>query len=310
MEFETIELTKDVLIFKNVLKDIEKVQEFIKKTKEEDYVDPFFGVWTNYIPNVYYYKMEPELQKEYEISNEYSAEFVRECREILYKCIKIYKENYFDKSYFEKYNWDMNIPISVEELKQSRYYRQADFLILENVNTPSGKKLSMDYHQDRRFWLGGIHCVFNFNIYLNDDYSGGEIIFIDIDNAEESTYIDKNGEIQKYYLIDKPIKYKMQAGDGMLFRTDRYHAVNPVSGKKYYVRQFLLHKMPQEFYDKEASFENKEDWFQFLKEKEKKGFSEQVSMMLYNSIDDIDLHEEQYKEWSGVLMPCVIKDNA
>ena len=168
----------------------------------------------------------------------------------------------------------------------------------------------MDYHQDRRFWLGGIHCVFNFNIYLNDDYSGGEIIFIDIDNAEESTYIDKNGEIQKYYLIDKPIKYKMQAGDGMLFRTDRYHAVNPVSGKKYYVRQFLLHKMPQEFYDKEASFENKEDWFQFLKEKEKKGFSEQVSMMLYNSIDDIDLHEEQYKEWSGVLMPCVIKDNA
>ena len=42
MEFETIELTKDVLIFKNVLNDKKRVREFLTKAREEGYIDPLF----------------------------------------------------------------------------------------------------------------------------------------------------------------------------------------------------------------------------------------------------------------------------
>ena len=92
MEFETIELTKDVLIFKNVLKDKERVQKFLTKAREDGYVDPFFNIWTQYREKISYYKSDPRHMPEYKTSNEYSAEFMRECIDIFFKCLKIYKE--------------------------------------------------------------------------------------------------------------------------------------------------------------------------------------------------------------------------
>ena len=67
------------------------------------------------------------------------------------------------------------------------------------------------------------------------------------------------------------IRCKMEAGDALLFRTDVFHAVLPVVGNKFYVRQFLTASFKPEYEAKKASMSEAE-FEAFLKEKEREGF--------------------------------------
>ena len=103
-------------------------------------------------------------------------------------------------------------------------------------------------------------------------------------------------------MIDPPIKYKMEAGDGLLFRTDLYHAVTPVVGNKFYVRQFLTASFKKEYEDIKASMSEAE-FEQFLKEKEKEGFEKfGWQCRVYNSIE-----EAKTSSNDGVIV-CVVKN--
>lgn len=308
MEFETIELTKDVLIFKNVLKDKERVQKFLTKAREDGYVDPFFNVWTQYREKISYYKSDPRHMPEYKTSNEYSAEFMRECIDIFFKCLKIYKENYLNLEYFEKYNWNSDMPTSLDELEKKQDWSMGDFLILENVTTGPNMELSMPYHIDRKTHPYANPTMFNFNIYMNDDYEGGAIRFIDIKNARERHYEDKNGKNKKYYEIDDVIEYQMEAGDAMLFRTDHFHAVSAVKGKKYYARQFIIHPMSNE-YQEQFNLLNTKDLEEFVEKEEKFYDYHKIMPFVFKSVNDIDIDVESWKMAGrdGIPTPFVLK---
>lgn len=262
-------LTKDVILFKNVLKDAAATQDFVLRSKTNG--DKWFGDWQDWRPWGQYSKAYPYENPDYMNDTSEGAEHLKEFLDIFWNAMKIYKENYFNEKYFDLIDEDKNIPTTMEEARRHPTYCSADVVILESENTNKDLHLSMEYHQDRRPWFGGTPHIFNFNIYTNDDYDGGEILIINTEDAEKSTYIDANGVEKECLMIDEPVRYKMEAGDGLLFRTDVFHAVTPVTGNKFYVRQFLTATFKKEYRDMEKAM-SKSEFEAFLKEKEKEGF--------------------------------------
>ena len=282
---EHILLTKDVILFKNILKDPAATQDFIIRSKTNN--DQWFGNWEDWRPWGQYSKAYPYQDPSYEVCQNEGGEHLREFLDIFWNVMKIYKENYLNENYFKLIGEDPNIPTTMEEARKHPTYCSADVVILESENTDKSKPLSMEYHQDRRPWFGGTPHIFNFNIYTNDDYEGGDILLINTEDAEISTYLDGDGVEKKCYMIDPPVRYKMRAGDGLLFRTDVFHAVLPVIGNKFYVRQFLTASFNQEYREKEASMSDN-DFQEFLKEKEKEGFEKfGWQCRIFNSKEEI-----------------------
>ena len=263
-------LTKDVILFKNVLKDAAATQDFVLRSKTNK--DKWFGDWQDWRPWGQYSKAYPWTDLSYEVCRNEGGVYLREFLDIFWNALKIYKENYLNEDYFKLIDEDPNIPTTMEEARKHPTYCTADVVILESENTDTSKPLSMEYHQDRRPWFGGTPHIFNFNIYTNDDYEGGDILLINTEDAEISTYIDEAGVERKCYMIDPPVRYKMEAGDGLLFRTDVFHAVLPVVGNKFYVRQFLTASFKKEYEDKKASM-SEEEFDDLLKQEEKEGFA-------------------------------------
>jgi hypothetical protein len=79
----------------------------------------------------------------------------------------------------------------------------------------------------------------------------------------------------------------MEAGDALIFRTDRFHAVKPVKGNKFYIRQFLSSAWSKDFVDARDSMDP-EDFKEFLKVKEKEGFAaKKFEMRVYENESEI-----------------------
>jgi hypothetical protein len=241
-------LKKDVLIFKNAVSDPQRLYEIILNSKQKR--EERFGEWHDWLPWGNYAKAYPLTDGGWQTEDSDGAYFIRECIDSFFNAMTYYKENHLNEDYLNMWGESLDIPTTYEDMMSQEIpqkYTMSDLLIAESCNTNPSKSLSMDFHKDRRMWLTGIPSIFNYNIYINDDYEGGEISFIDEETAVESTYIDRNGEEQRCWLIDDPITYKMESGDGMLFRTDDPHGVFPIKGNKYYVRQFLVGKEPEEY---------------------------------------------------------------
>ena len=293
-------LTKDVILFKNTLKDPAAIQDFIIRSKTNN--DQWFGNWEDWRPWGQYSKAYPYQDPSYEVCQNEGGEHLREFLDIFWNVMKIYKENYLNEDYFKLIGEDPNIPTTMEEARKHPTYCTADVVILESENTDKSKPLSMEYHQDRRPWFGGTPHIFNFNIYTNDDYEGGDILLINTEDAEMSTYVDQAGVEKECYMIDPPVRYKMEAGDGLLFRTDVFHAVLPVIGNKFYVRQFLTASFKKE-YEEAKSKMSEQDFEELLKEKEKEGFAKfGWQCRVYNSKEEIGNGGDNNN------MVCVIKN--
>lgn len=297
---EHILLTKDVILFKNTLKDPAATQDFIIRSKTNN--DQWFGNWEDWRPWGQYSKAYPYQDPSYEVCQNEGGEHLREFVDIFWEVMKIYKENYLNEDYFKLIGEDPNIPTTMEEARKHPTYCTADVVILESENTDKSKPLSMEYHQDRRPWFGGTPHIFNFNIYTNDNYEGGDILLINTEDAEMSTYVDQAGVEKQCYMIDPPVRYKMEAGDGLLFRTDVFHAVLPVVGNKFYVRQFLTASFKKDYEDAKSKM-SEQDFEEFLKEKEKEGFAKfGWQCRVYNSKEEIGNGGDNNN------MVCVIKN--
>jgi hypothetical protein len=284
-----IELGKDILLIKNSVEDPNRLYEIIKKSKGEDVSG--FGPWTDWKPWGFYSKAYPEQDREWENKDDDGSYFIKETTDSFWDAIRYYKENLLNREYFSSWGYDSDIPTSFYEMYNSSsgwYY--GDLLVAESLNTNPEKRLSMEYHLDRRMWLNGQPSFFNYNIYINDDYEGGEIQFLNLENMEKSTYIDKDGKDRECYLVEDPLTYRMQAGDGMLFRTDVPHAVLPIKGHKYYVRHFLMAPEPLEWKNMRESLDP-EYFAEKAKEIEIEGFKNQWSGKLFAS------KEEASQEW-------------
>ena len=298
MEF--IQLHKDILLVKNSVADPEKLYEIIKKSKKENV--NFFGEWTDWLPWGQYSKAYPRQEPGWRSCPTDGGYFVREVTSSFFAALRYYKDNCLNDDYFNKYGQSLNIPTSWEELvdspgigredtsmfKNPDRWTCGDLLIAETVNTNPKNRYSMEFHKDKRMWLNGTPAFFNYNVYINDDYEGGEIQFIDHESAEKSTYVDENGNEKECWIVDDPITYKMQAGDGLLFRTDHPHSVFPIKGNKYYVRHFLVCPEPKEFVDLKNQL-SEEDFNKKMAEIEKDGFENHMwHGRLFASKKDID----------------------
>jgi hypothetical protein len=287
---EYIELGKEILLIKNAVSNPNKLYEIIKKSKTEK-VD-FFSSWVNWKPWGYYSKVYPVEDTSWMHSDSDGAYFIKETTDSFWDAIKYYKENLWDSNYVDSFADSKTVPSNFEEFFDNKKnivgWQYPDLLIAESLNTNPTKFLSMDYHLDKRRWITPSPQIFNYNIYINDDYEGGEIQFIDIENAEKTSYINQVGDEKTCYYVDDPITYKMEAGDGLLFRTDIPHAVFPIKGKKYYVRHFLSAPIPQEWTDMESSLSD-EDFMKKIAEIEKDGFlNKEWRGMLFATKETID----------------------
>jgi hypothetical protein len=136
--------------------------------------------------------------------------------------------------------------------------------------------------------------MFNFNIYVNDDYEGGEIVFFKDEGIEKTTYIDKvTGEEKPLWYVEDHFVYKMEAGDGMIFPVDLYHGVLPITGggEKYYIRQFITHVTEDEFQAEKKKFiesgKTEEEFDSMIADIRAKTHANRITPVIYNSIDDI-----------------------
>jgi hypothetical protein len=287
MEF--IELYKDVLLIKNAVSNPKEMYDLILESKnnKQDGIND----WSEWWPWGMYAKAYPMEDTAWENSSSPGSKFIQNCIDSFFEVLKYYKENCLNKEYFKEINQSTDIPLSLKDLRESKF-SMSDILIAESISTHPQKKLSMEWHKDKRPVMAPSFPIFNYNIYVNDDYDGGEISFIDLNTATESKYLDSNGLEKVCWLIDDPVTYKMEAGDGLLFRTDVGHCVFPVKGHKFYVRQFLM-SAENELYNAIQSSMSCEDFNKFVAQNEKESFAKDLwDARVFANKESIDLSNE------------------
>lgn len=321
-----IDLGNGVLVFKNVLDDPEKTYKYILDSKN-DAEDPWFGkdIWHDWQPWGNYAKAYPLHKINNFISGqgiEPGADHLMEWMDVFYGVMKIYKEKYFDKDFFDTYQIPYEIPESFGEVVKTcndlHYAGHKEIITITDIvvfetNRNVTDKWQMNIHEDvvKDFASQYKHSL-NFNIYVNDDYEGGEIVFFDDKNIEKVPYTDcVSGETGEAWLISDYWEYKMKAGDGILFPTNIYHGVKPISkdSSKYYIRQFLTYldsatypKVEEEY----NKIENPEITFEdYLKEYNKNVMNKRIDPDLFDSLDSIAI--DRINDPYHKVVPCVIK---
>lgn len=277
-------LTKDVLLFKNAIEDPEKWMQIILDSKTNN--DEVLSKWEIWPPWGYGCKVQPHLGGLDGKSGD-GKWLIEQSLNKFWQALTYYKNNTLNEELFTRFQAPHQIPESCQEeisgLHNPFGWCHADVAIYESLDTPEERPLSMEWHVDRRDWFGAVRHMLTFNLYPNDNYIGGEISFIDMENAEE--VIDSEG--RKYYLVDKPIMYKPEAGDALLFRADVFHSVEKVIGNKFYVRQFLTAPFTKEYYEEKEKFTD-EEWVKHLAAIDKAGLAGYpFQMLLYDNVEDI-----------------------
>jgi hypothetical protein len=315
MSLKPIDLGNGILLFKDVLKDKKATYEFIKNSKNGS--DPYFNkdTWKDWRPWGNYSKAYPMDNHSYKNDNSYGAELQKECLNVFFEILKIYKNQYFDSKYFEKNNIPKFIPESINDLETNGINNNvlmADFVIFE-TNINSSKNWQMAIHQD--VIKGGVYDQnhsFNFNIYINDDYEGGDIIFFKHENVEKHTYIDSvSGEVGEAWLVEDYFEYKMQAGDGLIFPVDVYHGVKKLKegNSKYYIRQFLSYIDGSVKHEKRKEYEQIKNasmtFEEYLNEFENELKSNRINPEIFNSLDSIAI--DRNNDPNHTVVPCIIK---
>lgn len=316
MNLNPIDLGNGILLFKNVFKDKEKVYEFIKNSKTSD--DPYFGkdVWKDWQPWGNYAKAYPMQNHSYKNDPSYGAELQRECLDIFFEILKIYKNDFFDEKYFENNLIPKFIPTSLEDLEKNgdkNNVCMADLVIFE-TNRNASNNWQMDIHQDviKKLPVEQDHS-FNFNIYVNDDYEGGDIFFFKHEGIEKVPYTDSiTGEAGEAWLVEDYFEYKMESGDGLIFPVDIYHGVKKLTngGSKYYIRQFLSYMSQHYILEKKKEYDSlpapKQSFEEYLEEYKRHLINHRTTPELFDSLESIsiDRNNDPYK----TIVPCIIKN--
>ena len=244
------EIYPGVIVYKNLFNDINYTLDIVKKSIFQDsdihikkwYEWEPYGVMSSSNFNIINNKVDSlEANNQYKILSEISY---------LHKKVAIdYLKDKQHSNIIPAYinNFDLNDDRWINsDLSILKHIFSNNNLNLESRN----KNMQMDYHTDEYIFNAesrGDKFILTINFYLNDDYTGGEISFVN-DNDEIINIID----------------YRPEAGDVIVYPSfsPYFHGVIPIqSGNKYLIRTFLKWKYEgSDEWIKNEIFYGKDPW--------------------------------------------------
>jgi hypothetical protein len=213
-----INIFPNVTVYKNLLPYIDKINQIVidsetNERKEEDFFEPWQG-WYHFGTQVSFPWIPDlsieDLKKEIPQNNYKNIDKNEDVQEYVCKAISsafyIATMDYVKRNNIELPNWKkMGLTVCKYNISNHEYAMSYHTDYSESKKDEPGYKF-------------GITCT----IYLNDDYDGGEILFLD----KESKQV---------------VEYKPYAGDVVVFPAGQpiYHGVGSVSkNNKYFIRLY------------------------------------------------------------------------
>jgi hypothetical protein len=266
---EAIEIYPNILVYKNMFKDISKSYKVLTDSLVET-EDRIFSPWTQWsIFGEYLSPITPFFVMNSDYGNLNKITTKTETQEDQKKFGIEMMENFYlaTEDYIKRYNIDVDLSsTSIDELGNTvPTWRWAGGSIGKYHISTSDEQFKMNYHSDYQREQGsapGYKFVITCTIYFNDDYEGGEIDFV---------------------MGDKLVEYKPEAGDVLVFPSGHpdylteegkpyLHGVMPSYNKNKFLARMYWQKYQkgtEEWYEKEKEF-GKEVWAQMQPELQEK----------------------------------------
>lgn len=241
---EILELYPNVLVYRGLYKNPEKIVEYYRQNNDWSQWYVFGDLTTVRVKNKKFFEFPDEQEWAASIARD-DSQAPQEALDIMsafYTATRHYKDNYFKD---QVSNWKFSAPA----------------ICMYKTDGGADVNVGMFYHTDfqqERADAPGEKPVMTCTMYLNDDYEGGEICF---------KVLNEEGTDVEYF------EHKPQAGDVLVFpsRAPYYHGVNKTTkGQKYFVRSFWQYEFPgtSEWLEGQAKY-GQEVWAEMEKERER-----------------------------------------
>ena len=267
-QIEAIEIYPNILVYKNMFKDISKSYKVLTDSLVET-EDRIFSPWTQWsIFGEYLNPIVPIFSMSDKFGNLKNIETTTQVQEDQKNFAIEVMENFHlvTEHYIKKYNIDVDLSeTSINENgDRIKVWQWTGGTIGKYHVSNETEKHGMRYHSDymrEQADAPGYKFIITCTIYFNDDYEGGEIDFV---------------------MGDKLVKYKPEAGDLLVFPSGHpdyltedgmpyLHGVMPSYNKNKFLSRMYWQKYQQgtdEWYKKEKEF-GKETWAAMQPELEK-----------------------------------------
>jgi hypothetical protein len=228
------EILPYVRVYPNLFPDIEEMKSILyehERTTTEDPESPHFfepyRPWYTFGRVTDVQRTPDEFSHEYIRKQKYFHERVKQVREAV---IADYCDKYKVFDFINTETW-VQQSVNVAEYFDGASVPDPQ---IHGLNI-SLKPKAMNYHTDfeiKKMCEDSDNFVLTCNVYWNDDYKGGEVVFFDSDQL--LPYKPKQGEVLIF-----PSGSPFFPQDGQAF----YHCANSVfKGKKYFSRNYLQYK--------------------------------------------------------------------
>jgi hypothetical protein len=266
---EAIEIYPNILVYKNMFKDVSKSYKVLTDSFTET-EDRLFSPWTQWsIFGDYLNPIIPNFSMSDKYGNLKTIETTTQIKEDQKNFGIEMMENFHlvTEDYIKRYNIDIDLnETSIDENGNTvPIWRWTGGTIGKYHISTTDEQVGMRYHSDYQREQGsapGYKFVITCTIYFNDDYEGGEIDFA---------------------MGDKLVKYKPEAGDLLVFPSGHpdyltedgmpyLHGVMPSYNKNKILSRMYWQKYQKgtdEWYAKEKEF-GKEVWANMQPELEEK----------------------------------------
>jgi hypothetical protein len=216
-----------VVVYNNLLQKTDKIVEMLKESKNATEDTYHLTPWVDWKPMGNLMVINDDnwsLGEEPNEEKKYQEDLLKE----IYKAFSISTEDFFER-YSSETGWpdfiktfDRSYPAWSSSRISFLRYDPTNY----NFDSHTGKPgLAMDYHTDTHEFNAdapGKKFVVTATMYLNDDYDGGEVSFLD----------EESGSVTDY---------KPKAGDVTVFPSGApyYHGIKPIAGnERYLLRMF------------------------------------------------------------------------
>ena len=266
---ESIEIYPNIVVYKNLFKDISKSYKVLTDSLIET-EDRLFSPWTQWsIFGEYLNPIIPGFSMADKYGNMQGVEAKTQIQQDQKDLAVEMMENFHivTADYIKRYNIDVDFDAKVtdDEGNETSLWRWTGGTIGKYHVSNEDQKIGMRYHSDymrEKASCPGYKFIITCTIYFNDDYEGGEIDFA---------------------MGDKLVKYKPEAGDLLVFPSGHpdylteegmpyLHGVMPSYNKNKYLSRMYWQKYQKgtdEWYEKEKQY-GKEVWAAMQPELEEK----------------------------------------